>query len=279
MKRLTQVKWLSGTAALFGAGMALLAACDGERSVVTYKGATTLLPTIETMAASFAAERPDITVETTGGGTSEGIRSIANGSADLGGAARDLTAGELGDVWAVPLARDAIAVIANEAVAIDDVSPARLKAIYQAPIGAPEIAGLTRIAKSWSHGTAKAFAKGLGIDVADVRSEVEAGSNGKILAIVQATANAIGYVSWGEARAAIDAGAPIKILSVGGAAPTLKAIGEGRYPLVRTLYLLLPRPGNGAPNAATREFLRHIEGPAGDAALLKHGLIPLTPGA
>lgn len=258
--------------------VATLVACGGQGDAVVYRGATTLLPTIETLAASFETQRPNITVETAGGGTSDGIRSVASGAADLGGAARDLTAEELEMVWAVPLARDAIAIIVNKAMEIEDVSVARLREIYTAPMGATEIAGLTRVAKSWSHGTAKAFAKGLGLDVAEIRSEVEAGSNGKVLAIVRATPNAIGYVSWGEARAAIDGGAPIRILSVDGTRPSLEAIGDESYGLVRTLYLLLPRPGAALVSEATRAFVKHIEGPEGDAALLKHGLAPIRPG-
>jgi phosphate transport system substrate-binding protein len=253
---------------------AVLAGCGRSGATLIYSGATTLLPAVARAGEAFESLHPEVQVDVQGGGTTKGITDVVSGVADLGGAARELSAAELLLVEPIPVARDALAVIVNRAVPLTDLSLAELRAIFTAE-RAP--AGLTRITKALGQGTAEAFAQGLGLTMDQIVGEASAGSNGEVIAAVQATGNAIGYVSAADALAAIAAGAPIRVITLNGVRPDRASVEDGRYPLVRALYLVLKRPGPKAPDGAAataRAFVDFLRSPAGTHLILDAGLVP-----
>jgi len=65
------------------------------------------------------------------------------------------------------------------------------------------------------------------------------GSNADILSYVTSHPNALAYISYGEAKEAVEKGEPIKILSLDGVAPTPEKIFSGKYPVRRDLNLVM----------------------------------------
>lgn len=256
-----------------------LMGCESSEETLSYSGATTLLPVISRAAEAFEVRYPGIRVEVQGGGTSKGILDVTTGTADIAGAARDLTDAELLLVNPIPLARDGLAIIVNRRMDLTDIGLAELTGLYSESV-APRLNDreVTRVAKAAAHGTAQAFARGIGVDIDKIVGDVVAGSNGEVIAVVSATGSALGYVSHADAKAAIEAGAPIRIVAVDGVLPSPEVIRDGTYPLVRTLYLALKRPGSktpldrGPPETA-RTFVAFMESPMGTQLILDSGFV------
>ncbi|MEF8848694.1 MAG: substrate-binding domain-containing protein, partial [Candidatus Thermoplasmatota archaeon] len=72
---------------LFGV---FVSGCVEERTTVTIKGSTTVLPVAEGCAEVFNKQNEDVKVIVAGGGSSLGIKSVANGEADIGDASREV---------------------------------------------------------------------------------------------------------------------------------------------------------------------------------------------
>lgn len=252
--------------------LAVLAACKPSQTEITYAGATTQIPALAEAAPIFEALHPGTRIAISGGGSTTGIRSVASGRSDLGGAARDLTSEEAAQVISIPWARDGIAVVAGRDVPLTGITLGELQRLYASKTA---IEGMTRIAKSWVHGTAQSFASGVGLAEAEVHSEAVAGSNGEVLAMVASIPDAIGYVSASDAAAAVAAGAPLHILAVEGVTPSLETLADGSYPLARTLWLLLPRPVPGRTQPEAGEFAAFLTGPETAAILRRLGFLPI----
>lgn len=272
---------VSVIAVAIGAAITGLAGCSGGRSAetLTYSGSTTLMPLLSAAAEVYEERNPNVHVDIQGGGTSKGILDLTTGAADLAGAARELTAAERMLVEPIAVARDGLAMIAHDGLPLTGVTLEGLRLLYGGDAAEFDGVPVTRVAKASAHGTAQAFAKGIGVDLADVNSDVVAGSNGEVIAVVTATANAIGYVSHADAEAAIAEGAPIRILAIDGVMPSVETVRNGAYPLVRTLYLALGRrslqtPERPRPSEKARDFVELIGSPTGTRLILDAGFVP-----
>ena len=60
----------------------------------------------------------------------------------------------------------------------------------------------------------------------------------------------------------------VKVLSIGGVLPDASGAEDGRYPMVRPLYLVTPV----APSAEVRDFVSFASGPEGQAIVQREGL-------
>lgn len=93
----------------------------------------------------------------------------------------------------------------------------------------------------------------------------EADSTEKAIEKTKSDPGAIAYVSYSAAKDA----AGVKILAVGGSAPSMDTIRGDAYPLTRNYYLCW----NAEPSPAAKDFLRYVDG-AGQAITEKYA-IPL----
>lgn len=61
------------------AAFALAPGCRGDSNTLDIAGSTTVQPLAEKLAIAYMNQHPEIEVVVTGGGSSTGIRSVANG--------------------------------------------------------------------------------------------------------------------------------------------------------------------------------------------------------
>jgi len=255
------------------AGASLLGGCKSNSTSITYEGATTPIAVLSQAAEAYLLQHPNQRIAIAAGGSTVGVSAVASRKADFGGLARDLTPEEKSQVLYFPFAKDGLAIVVHDDVHRTDISRAELKEIYSANV-APD--GMTRIAKTWAHGTSQTFAEGVNLELGDVQSEALVGSNGKMLASIAAISNSIGYVSMSDANAAIMRGAPIRILSVEGVTPSVAALTNGSYPLARTLWLTLPKPVAGQVKPAAADFVAFLLGPEVGKMLSMRGFVPFS---
>lgn len=251
-----------------------LSACgDGQTEIgLTASGATTLQPLFAEAGEAWRQLRPEIYVESHGGGSSQGVLDVAGGRSDIAGVARELTASELAKVKAIPLALDGLAIVVSRDLAVQAVASDQLRRLYGGdvvPEGLP--AQLTRVTKADGHGTLQAFLAGLQLQRSELRAEVTAGSNSEVLQVVAASDNAIGYVSNVDAQAALAAGQAIRIVPLDGILPSSDTVADGSYGLTRRLFVVT----NFEPTEQAAAFLDFLQSEPGRQLIEQSGFLPL----
>ena len=96
--------------------------CSGDLLVVSVGGSSSLYPLSEAVAGDFAASRPNARVTVGASGSEGGFRRLCSGELDIAGASRPISTAEAErcrtagmSYLAIPIARDGVAVVANQA--------------------------------------------------------------------------------------------------------------------------------------------------------------------
>lgn len=167
---------------------------------LTLAGSTSMEKLCEAMAESFMETYPNVMVTTEYTGSGAGLESLAAGSVDIGNASRSLKDEEKenGAVENV-VAIDGIAVITDTQNTVTEVTKEQLKQIYTGEItNWSEIGGkeeaIVVIGREAGSGTRDAFEELLEVEDTCLYAQ-ELDSTGAVLAKVEATPGAIGYVS------------------------------------------------------------------------------------
>jgi len=94
-------------------------------------GSSLLLPMMRTLAGSYARLRPALDLVIEGGGSGTGLIAVKRGAVDIAVMSRDLTASEDDlNTHNTLIGVDAVAAVVNPAAAIEQISPGRLRAIF-----------------------------------------------------------------------------------------------------------------------------------------------------
>ena len=221
---------MAGAAA--AAGLAL-SGCGDTRDRSNAVGSSTLAPPTEEIARLFNQDRTDVRIDVSSGGTGYGLKLLDEGHAAVAMIAKDLRPEETQGLTVHQVASDLIVHIAHPKAPLDDdISLEMLRGLYS---GAIRVPGLTVFQKSAGHGTRQAHAEALRLRSDALRADAEAGSNGNMISVVERTSGGLGYVSHVDAVAAQEAGIQLRILSIDGVKPDLRALSSGRYPIIRRL--------------------------------------------
>ena len=108
---------------------------EGLSGTITIVGSTTVLPIAEKAAEEFNKLYSGVTVTVSGGGSSVGIQSVGEGSADIGMASREIKSSEettYPDLVKHIVCNDGIAIIVHPTnLFVDDLTVTQIKEIYQ----------------------------------------------------------------------------------------------------------------------------------------------------
>ena len=216
-------------------------------------GATTIQPAAELVAEIFARSYSG-SADVQGGGSGAGIRGVRNGTADIGMVSRALTAEELSDLEAITYGFDALVFIVNRANPLEELRLSDVRQIYSgAATNWGSLSGwdndIVVINKEIGRATLDLFEGYSGVSHRDRAESGESGrvtaeayeiaSNLEALTLVGGIPGAVGYVSMGAAESMADAGMPIKILRLDGVAASAETLGNGSYPILRELNLVV----------------------------------------
>lgn len=214
---------------------------------VVIAGSTSVQPLSEELAAEFMNKNPEVSVEVQGGGSSVGVKSAADGIADIGAASREVKESEkeLGLTEYV-IAKDGIAVIVS-VEGVEDLTLEQIKKIFigeitnWSEVGGPD-ADVVVVSREEGSGTRGAFieitkvedkdASGEKVDMTTENALVQP-STGAVKQTVVNTPNAIGYISLGALDETVTA------LKVEGVEANEDNIKAGTYKISRPfLYLV-----------------------------------------
>ena len=249
----------------------ILAGCSGGASTtVTEAGSTTVQPLAEKLANAFKAKTPAINIVIQGGGTAVGIKSVNDGTVDIGAASRELKAGEP-DLIKFLLARDGIAIIVHPSNSITGLTKKQIRDIYAGNItNWSQVGGKNKeihvIAREEGSGTRTAFEDMVMNKELIKASAILLPANGAIMTAVSSNPQAIGFVSFGYINSSV------KALAIDGVAATIDNAKNGSYPIVRPLYFLTKQQ----PTGLVKNFIDFCLSPEGQSIVAEDGYIPST---
>ncbi|WP_275438997.1 phosphate ABC transporter substrate-binding protein [Muricaecibacterium torontonense] len=266
---------LVALAVLLGStGCAGSGASAGE---LTVAGSTTVMPIAEIAAEQFT-EHTGIHVLVSGLGSSAGIESVLNGTADIATSSRDLTEAEksTGELVTTEVATDGIAVIVNTQNRVANVTMDQLRAIYAGQItNWKELGGedlpILVVNRDEASGTREAFKT---IVMGDTRFDPAAAvlpGTGQVRDVVSRTPGAIGYISLGFVDSAFTS-AKVKALAVNSVEPSEAAVEAGAYPVSRYLYFFT----KGEPSGTAKEYIALVVSDEMAQTIRDAGYIPIS---
>ncbi|MBQ8884815.1 MAG: phosphate ABC transporter substrate-binding protein [Clostridia bacterium] len=221
-------------------GMVSFTGCGKEKTTVTISGSTSVQPLMEELASAYEEAHGGISIEVNGGGSGVGISDALLGKNDFGMSSRELKPTEVG-LTARRLATDGIALVVNQACAIDGVTADEVYNLYAngVPIGSIT-AGIAREASSGTRGAFDELVKNSeGKDLTELEAFADGtqtqNSTGNVLTQIatKGNTNLLGYVSLGSLDETV------KALKYDGVEPTVQNIEAGIYRLSRPFNLVV----------------------------------------
>lgn len=216
---------------------------SGTVSVI---GSTTIQPLAENITKLLNQTYPDLSIEIQGIGSGPGIKSVIDGTADIGMASRQLKEEEKANgIDEHIIAYDGIAVIVNPSNEVSDLTSEQIKKIFEGEItNWKEVGGndadIVVVSREAGSGTRSAFEELMKLTKKDGDNEISsikadaliADSNGAIKANLASKSNAISYMSEGYID---DTVKPLKVDNVD---CTVDNIKSGDYKISRPLLLV-----------------------------------------
>lgn len=239
---------------------------------VTVSGSTSVQPLAQDLADVFNETYPDISVEIQGGGSSQGIKDVTDGTSDIGESSRDLTPDEKAGITEHVIAYDGIAVVVNPSNTVANLSKDQIQKIFKGEItNWKDVGGKDQeilvVAREASSGTKTAFEELMGLQekqdgktVSLVRKDaLVADGNGPVKANISTKDNAIGYLSLGFADSTV------KKVTIDGVECSVENVKNKSYPISRPFLMLT----KGEVSPETQAFLDFVKSDAGQEIVSK----------
>ena len=242
------------------------------------KGSDTLgAKLVPQLAEAFKAkmEQQDVAFEIAAEGSSTGVASIIDATAEIGMSSRDPKDKEVAkaqakgvDMKAITIAKEGIAIIVNESSPLEAISVEEIELIFSGDVTdwsgiSTQTGTISAYTRNTSSGTYAVFQK-LGMNSRDYGAETQKmAGNEQIAAEVAKNPNGIGYVSLAYINTP-----GVKVLPVDGAAPD-----AADYPLARPLYYLID--GNKPLSSTANDFIGFTLSPEGQAIVSGVHLLPV----
>ena len=255
------------TAALVMCGT--LAGCSSEKEAVATDGSTSMEKVIGVLGETFELDT-GITVTYNPTGSGSGIKAVAAGTCDIGLSSRDLKDEEKAQgLEATVLAYDGIAIIVNPENPVNDVDVETIAKIYTGEIANwNEIGGsdseIVLIGREAGSGTRDGF-ESITDTEDNCKYRQELTSTGDVITTVAGNPAAIGYASVASVKDSV------KMLTVGGVAPTEETIKDGSY-IVQRPFVLVTKADTELSESA-QEFFDYITSPNAREAISSAGVV------
>jgi len=270
-------------------GSATPATSVAQQKSIKDIGSDTIVNLALAWAQAYGAERPEVNVSVTGGGSGTGLAALINGTADLANASRAITPEETAKAKAngiTPvqhvIARDAIAVLENPGNPVSQLTLPQISALYTGQLtNWQQVGGQDRpvvlLSRESNSGTHVYFLANV-IRLGQANNPALFSPNTLLLPSsegisdeVRQNPNAIGYDWLGyvtpdmkTVAVAAGPGQPFVL-------PSVQTVNDKSYPIARDLYIY----SNGQPTGALKDYLDWIMGPEGQKIVGQLGFVPI----
>mgnify|MGYP000063831766 CR=1 FL=1 len=250
-------KWIAfvACAALVGT-MALAAGCSNDpvegqgvsgqsnaavlSGTLNLNGSTSMAEISNALGERFMEKNQGVTVTVGGNGSGEGPTSVSAGTAQIGLLSRDVKSSENPDDFDIyTIAFDGIAMAVNPKNTVTGLTQEQIGKIYTGEItNWKDVGGndaeIVLIGREAGSGTRDGFESITGTEDA-CKYQNEYTSTGEVVAGVASNPNAIGYAS----LSAVTGDDTVKILTVGGVAPSEDTVLDGSYAIQRNFNFII----------------------------------------
>lgn len=249
--------------------LSTFAGCSSEKEAVATDGSTSMEKVIGVLGETFENDT-GITVTYNPTGSGSGIKAVAAGTCDIGLSSRDLKDEEKEQgLEATVLAYDGIAIIVNPENPVSDLDVETIAKIYTGEIANwSEIGGndseIVLIGREAGSGTRDGF-ESITDTEDNCKYRQELTSTGDVITTVAGNPSAIGYASVASVKDSV------KMLTVGGVAPTEETIKDGSYVVQRT-FVLVTKVDTELSESA-QEFFDYITSENAREAIASAGVV------
>ncbi|MDI9434986.1 MAG: phosphate ABC transporter substrate-binding protein [Euryarchaeota archaeon] len=254
---------------IVGAYLVLGGGGDGQEKI-TIVGSTSVQPAAEALATEYMKKNPDVKITVQGGGSSVGIKSVQDKTADIGTTSKNLKDEESKGLTQWELGKDGIAIVVNKENKVSGLTLEQIKGIFSGEItNWKEVGGsdgeINVIVREEGSGTRDAILE-MVLGSKDAKFVKEAIVQSSTEAVQQAVAqdpNAIGFISYAAVKDS-------KALKVDNVAPTVETILDGTYKIQRPFIFLV----KGEPAGSVKAFIDWANGPGGQGILKSEKVVP-----
>ena len=241
-------------------------------------GSTSVQPLAEELAKAFSAKYPDVKINIQGGGSTVGVSSATDGTADIGNVSRALKDEEKAVLKDYTIALDGIAVAVNPKNKVTNLTAEQVTKIFDGTIkNWKEVGGddkpIIVIIRESSSGTRDGFQGFFKLQSKDANGNlvetvtedaVQTNDNGSMMTNISGKENAIGYCSLGSANDTV------KLLSVDGVVPTDASVLDGTYKYQRPFVMAT----KGDAEGLAKSFIDWVFSDEGKVVISKKYVVP-----
>ena len=249
-----------------------------EIKTLRIAGSTTVLPIAQKAAEKYMKEYSNVNIEISGGGSSVGIKSVGEGTADIGAASRSAKPGEIERYGLVDhvIAKDGIAIIVHPTNPIKSLTGEQIKKIYDGTysnwkeLNGPDME-IVIVNRDSNSGTREFFQNHV-MNKEDFRNDakiIEKNSNGAVKQTVSQIPASIGYVGLGYVDNSVKA---LKInVNENLIEPTIDNVKNGIYPISRSLHMYTKTKATGI----AKDFIDFILSSEGQEIVTEENFVSL----
>lgn len=248
---------------------------DNLSGTLVLAGSTTVQPLAEMHANAFMTLHPEVVIDVQGGGSSVGVKSAANGTAEIGMASREVKESEFEEtpgLEAIAIAMDGIAIVVHPDVAVEELTAEQVKGIFSGQIADwSEVGGadesIVVISREEGSGTRAAFEElALGEESPMAANAILQPSNGAVLSTLASTPNSIAYLSFGYLND------DTKVVRIDGVDATVENVISGTYAIARPLNFVI----KGQPGELAQAFIDFVLSVDGQTIVTGEGYISVS---
>ncbi len=264
-----------------------------EKMVIQNTGSDTMVNLAQAWAEEYAKERPDVSVEVSGGGSGTGIAALIAGTVDVANCSREMEPQEIEQAKTrtgktpteFTIGYDALAVYVNRSNPLNEITLEQLAEVYgengkttkwsqlglQVP-GGPGNDEIIRVGRQNSSGTYVYFREtilGKGRDYKLGSRDMHGSKD--VVELVSKTPAAIGYSGMGYATPEVKMLRVAKKKGDTAYAPTVENALNHTYPIARKLYMYTL----GEPTGETRKYIEWVHSEIGQKIVAQTGYVPL----
>ncbi|MEN6552160.1 MAG: phosphate ABC transporter substrate-binding protein [Methanobacterium sp.] len=257
---------------IIGAYFAL--AGSSNQQTIQIAGSTSVQPVAEKLAQAYMEKHPDVKINVQGGGTSVGITSAQQGTADIGTASSKPKDSDAQGLVQTQIAKDGIVVIVNNDNKISALTINQTKDIFSGNItdwskvggSSGTISVITREDGSGTRDGFQNIVMGGKNGTKIVNNAIVQSSTEAVLQAVKGNPNAVGYISLASLNG------DVKAVTINGVAPSEQTVSDDTYKIVRPFIFLT----KGEPTGIVKDFIDFTMSAEGQKIVKEAGAVPMT---